>query len=192
MATVPEGFFDRVEDGSIIMKKAERFSFCSEGILIEGETEPLKIDLLVLATGFKGVHKLKATFTSPTFRDLMDKDTRLPLYRECIHPRIPQLAFIGVSESIANLFTSEMTCRWLAELLDCTFKLPSITEMEEDVCQWNNYMKQSLGESYSRSCLGAVQIWYNDQLCKDMGWKPHRKKGPFRELFEPYGPMDYS
>ncbi|KAL0365741.1 UNVERIFIED_CONTAM: putative flavin-containing monooxygenase 1 [Sesamum angustifolium] len=192
MATVPEGFFDRVEDGSIIMKKAERFSFCSEGILIEGETEPLKIDLLVLATGFKGVHKLKATFTSPTFWDLMDKDTRLPLYRECIHPRIPQLAFIGVSESIANLFTSEMTCRWLAELLDGTFKLPSITEMEEDVSQWNNYMKRSLGESYSRSCLVAVQIWYNDQLCKDMGWKPHRKKGPFRELFEPYGPMDYS
>ncbi|KAL0422981.1 UNVERIFIED_CONTAM: putative flavin-containing monooxygenase 1 [Sesamum latifolium] len=133
MATVPQGFFDRVEDGSIIMKKAERFSFCSEGILIEGETQPLKIDLLILATGFQGVHKLKATFTSPTIRDLMDKDTRLPLYRECIHPRIPQLAFIGVSESIANLFTSEMTCRWLAELLDGTFKLPSITEMEKDV-----------------------------------------------------------
>ncbi|KAK4437563.1 putative flavin-containing monooxygenase 1 [Sesamum alatum] len=192
MATVPEGFFDRVEEGSIILKKAERFSFCSQGILIDSETEPLKIDLLVLATGFKGAHKLKAAFTSPTFRDLMDKDTRLPLYRECIHPRIPQLAFIGVSESIANLFTSEMTCRWLAELLDGTFKLPSITEMEKDVCQWNNYMKQSLGESYNRSCLGAAQIWYNDQLCKDMGWKPHRKKGPFRELFEPYGLMDYA
>ncbi|KAL2254943.1 UNVERIFIED_CONTAM: putative flavin-containing monooxygenase 1 [Sesamum indicum] len=156
MAKIPEGSFDRVEDGSIIMKKAERFSFCSEDILIEGEIEPLKIDLLVLATGFKGVHKLQATFTSPTFWDLMDKDTRLPLYR------LSFTTFIRVSESIANLFTSEMTCRWLAELLDGTFKLSSITEMEEDVCQWNNYMKQSLGESYSRSCLSSVQIWYND------------------------------
>ncbi|KAK6129431.1 hypothetical protein DH2020_036833 [Rehmannia glutinosa] len=193
VATVPEGFFDRVDQGSIVLKKARRFSFCSEGVMVDGETEPLEIDLLILATGFRGVDKLKAAFSSPAFRDLMDKeDTRLPLYRTCIHPRIPQLAFIGFSESIANLFTSEMTCRWLAELLGGTFKLPSIKEMEKDVSQWDKYMKQSMGEYYSRYCLDALQIWYNDQLCKDMGWKPQRKKGLFRELFEPYRPMDYA
>ncbi|KAI3446336.1 hypothetical protein Pfo_003001 [Paulownia fortunei] len=192
IATVPEGFFGRVEEGSIILKKAQRFSFCSEGVLVEGETEPLKIDLLILATGFKGVDKLKAAFISPAFQDLMEKDTRLPLYRTCVHPRIPQLAFIGFSETIANLFTFEMTCRWLAELLDGTFKLPSIKEMEKDSFQWDKYMKQSLGEYYSRSCLGAVQIWYNDQLCMDMGFKPKRKKGLLRELFQPYRPMDYA
>ncbi|KAK6118654.1 hypothetical protein DH2020_047567 [Rehmannia glutinosa] len=193
VATVPEGFFDRVDQGSIVLKKAQHFSFCNKGVVVDGETEPLEIDLLILATGFRGLNKLKAAFSSPAFRDLMDKeDTRLPLYRTCIHPRIPQLAFIGFSESIANLFTSEMTCRWLAELLSGTFKLPSIKEMEKDVSQWDKYMKQSMGEYYSRYCLDALQIWYNDQLCKDMGWKPQRKKGLFRELFEPYRPMDYA
>ncbi|CAI9769769.1 unnamed protein product [Fraxinus pennsylvanica] len=124
-------------------------------------------------------------------KDCVTGKTRLPLYRECIHPRIPQLALVGLSVSVADLFTSEIRCRWLVELLSGTFKLPSLKEMESNVSQWNDSMKQSLGEYYERSCLGALQIWYIDQLCKDMGWNPRRKKGLLRELFEPYGPLDY-
>lgn len=85
-----------------------------------------------------------------------------------------------------------MRCRWLAELLDGTFKLPTIKQMEEDVSKWNKYMKENAGQYYRRSCIGALHIWYNDQLCKDMGWNPRRKKGLFAELFEPYLPIDYA
>ncbi|XVE67295.1 hypothetical protein DITRI_Ditri08aG0149200 [Diplodiscus trichospermus] len=113
------------------------------------------------------------------------------LIRECIHPRIPQLAVIGFSESFSNLYASEIRCRWLAELLDGTFKLPSVKEMERDVRKWDEYLKRYSGEYYRRKCIGPVQIWYNDQLCKDMGRNPRRKKGFFAELFEPYGPLDY-
>ena len=112
--------------------------------------------------------------------------------RECIHPEIPQLAVIGFSESLANLFTSEMTCRWLAELLDGTFQVPSKEEMKKDIKNWEEYKKVNAGPYHRRSCIGALHIWYNDQLCKDMGWNPKRKKGFFAELFEPYGPWDYS
>ncbi|KAK9987603.1 hypothetical protein SO802_027842 [Lithocarpus litseifolius] len=191
--TVPEKFYDKVEEGSINLKKSKSFSFCKEGVLVNGEAQPLKTDLVILATGFQGDKKLKDIFVSPTFKDYIagSLDATVPLYRECIHPRIPQLAIIGFSESVSNLYTSEMRCRWLAELLDSTFKLPSIKEMEKDVAKWDEYMKRYSGQYYRRSCIGALHIWYNDQLCKDMGWNPKRKKRFIAELFEPYGPLDY-
>ena len=112
--------------------------------------------------------------------------------RQCIHPRVPQLAVIGFSDSISNLYTSEMKSRWLAEFLDGTFKLPSIKEMEKDVERWDKYyLKRNSGNDYRRSCISTLHIWFNDQLCKDMGWNPKWKKGFFSELFEPYGPLDY-
>ncbi|KAM3376731.1 hypothetical protein P3S68_009144 [Capsicum galapagoense] len=122
LAVVPEGFYDRVEEGSIkLIKKAENFGFSKEGIVFEGQAEPVKFDLVILATGFKGIDKLKHIFESPNYQEFIagsDDSTTVPLYRECIHPLIPQLAIIGFSESLSNLFTSEIRCRWLAELLD--------------------------------------------------------------------------
>ncbi|TXG48687.1 hypothetical protein EZV62_024562 [Acer yangbiense] len=193
--TVPEKFNDKVEEGSIILKKSQSFSFCEEGLLVDGETTsttPLKTDAVILATGFKGGQKLRDIFVSQVFQDYKQgsSDETFPLYREIVHPRIPQLAVIGFSESFSNLHTSEMKCQWLAELLDGTFKLPSIKEMENDMVEWDEYLKRSSGQHYRRSCI-ALPIWYNDQLCKDMGWNPKRKKGFFAELFEPYGPLDY-
>ncbi|KAJ0014374.1 hypothetical protein Pint_19767 [Pistacia integerrima] len=193
IATVPEKFYDKVDEGSIILKKSPSFSFCEEGILVNGETEPLKTDLVILATGFRGEKKLKDIFVSQTFQDyiLGSPKEAVPLYREIIHPRIPQLAVVGFSESVANLYTSEVRCQWLAELLYGTFILPNIKDMEKDIKKWDEFMKQSSGEYYRRSCIGGLHIWYNDQLYKDMGWNPKRKKGFFAELFEPYGPSDY-
>lgn len=199
IATVPDGFYNRVDEGSIKLNKLGQngFAFCKEGVLVDGDHQvgsPLEVDVVILCTGFRGIDKLRHVFSSPTFQDYIpaSNNAAVPLYRECIHPRIPQLAVIGFSESVANLYTSEMRCRWVAELLGGTFKLPSIKEMEKDIEAWDKYMKQYSGEYYRRSCIGALHIWYNDQLCKDMDWNPHRKKGFFAELFQPYGPLDYA
>ncbi|KAM2605913.1 hypothetical protein TB2_034656 [Malus domestica] len=99
--------------GSIILKKSPGgFGFCQEGILVNGESSPVKSDLVILATGFRGEKKLKDMFVSPTFQDyiLGSPKSILLLYRECIHGRISQLSVIGLSESISNLYTSKMRC----------------------------------------------------------------------------------
>uniref|UniRef100_A0A803MLF1 Flavin-containing monooxygenase n=1 Tax=Chenopodium quinoa TaxID=63459 RepID=A0A803MLF1_CHEQI len=156
VATVPAGFYDEVENGSIILKRSKTFSFYKEGILLENSTNTLvqmeeathiKCDLVIFATGFKGDQKLKDIFASPIFQDYIfgSPSNTIPLYRECVHPRIPQVAVIGFSESAGNLFTSEMRCRWLFELLDGKFRLPSIRDMEKDVLEWNNFMKRYSG-----------------------------------------------
>ncbi|OMO92025.1 Flavin monooxygenase FMO [Corchorus olitorius] len=182
------------DEGKIKLKKATNFSFCPNGILVDGETTPVEADVVIFATGYRGENKLRDIFLSQTFQKLIagTPDAAMPIYRECIQPRIPQLAVIGFSEGFSTIWTSEMRCRWLAELLDGTFKLPSIKEMEKDVAEWDEKLKLYCGSYYRKKCIGGLQIWHNDQLCKDMGWNPRRKKGFFAELFENYGPLDYA
>ena len=64
--------------------------------------------------------------------------------------------------------------------------------MEKDVRLWENNLKLYGGKYVRRSCIGSVNIWYNDQLLKDMGCKTKRKKGILAEFFLPYGPADYA
>nr|XP_043608378.1 probable flavin-containing monooxygenase 1 [Erigeron canadensis] len=187
----PDNFFDTVEKGSIKLRKSQSYSFYEKGILTD-ETTQIEADIVIFATGFRGEEKLKNVFESSKFGQFIAGSPRVPLYRECIHPEIPQLAVIGFSESLSNLYISEMRAKWVAALLEGAFKLPSVDEMERDIERWDEYMKQSSEEYHYRSSVGTLEIWYNDQLCKDMGMKPMRKSGMLANLFEPHGPMDYA
>lgn len=99
---------------------------------------------------------------------------------------------IGYAESFFNLCTSEIRCQWLAHFLDGNLELPRIRDMEKEIIMWENNMKQYNGRYFQNSGIACVNIWYNDQLCKDMGRKHKRKKGIFAEYFQPYGPLDYA
>ncbi|KZV15876.1 putative flavin-containing monooxygenase 1 [Dorcoceras hygrometricum] len=191
---LPDNYFDKVEEGSIVLKKSTRFSFCKAGLLVDGVVDPLKADIVVFATGYRGDQKLKNIFASPTFANIIagTPTSSVPLYRQMIHPRIPQLAVVGYSESISNLYTFEMRCQWLSFFLDQKFQLPTVKQMENDVKLWDNHLKRYAGNNmYRRACIASIHIWYNDQLCKDIGCNPRRKKGFFKDLFEPYGVADY-
>ncbi|MED6219883.1 hypothetical protein PIB30_039904 [Stylosanthes scabra] len=188
-----ENFYDKLKEGSILIKKSQSFGFCKEGLVIDGEAKPLETDIVILATGYKGDEKLQSIFKSPLFQKYIigSKTSSLPLYRQIIHPRIPQLAIIGYAESLSNLYSSEMRCQWLAHFLDGNIELPSITDMEKDIKMWDENMKLYAGKYYWKSCIVSCGIWYNDQLCKDIGCNHKRKNGLLAELFEPYGPKDY-
>ncbi|OWM72865.1 probable flavin-containing monooxygenase 1 [Punica granatum] len=190
---LPKNFYDKVEDGSIILKRLKKFGFVEEGVIIDGEDQPIRSDVVILATGYKGDEKLANMFKSPIFRELIARSptSSVPLYRQTIHPHIPSLAVIGYAESLANLPLFEIQCQWLAEFLEGNFVLPSIKEMEKDVKVWEEHRKQYAGRNFWRSCIGVSNIWAKDQLCKDMGCNPRRKKGFFAEWFQPYGPTDY-
>lgn len=47
-------------------------------------------------------------------------------------------------------------------------------------------------EYHTRSVLGGLKVWYNDQLCKDMSVNPMRKYELLANLYEAYAPMDYT
>ena len=82
-----------------------------------------------------------------------------------------------------------MRCQWLAQFLSGGFELPSISDMEKDVKIWENSLKLYSGKDIGGSCLN---VFYNDQLCKDMGCNPKRKEGVLAEWFIPHLPSDYA
>ncbi|CAM0870594.1 unnamed protein product [Alopecurus aequalis] len=194
VAIAPKDHYKRLEEGSIVLRKSKTFSFCKEGVLLEGESSPTKSDIVIFGTGYKGDQKINDMFKSEYFRSIAvgSTSTTVPLYRECIHPNIPQLAVVGYSESLANLYTTELRVKWLTHFMDGGFRLPSITAMQTDVLEWEKFMKRYSRGYFRRSCIGILNIWYNDQLCKDMGCNPRRKNGFFAELSEVYGPGDYA
>jgi len=234
---LPDKFYDRVEEGSIIIKNSQSLSFFPEGLFINGENRPFGTDLVIFATGFKGDEKLKNIFESPVFQNYIigSPTATVSLYRsanfvflamflsacllkwsmntniqldiawlafiwhplchfcrQIIHPRIPQLAIIGYNENFSSLGRSEIESVWLSHFLDGNLELPSIRDMEEEANMWADHIKQVTGRYFRRACISNFSTYYNDQLCKDMGYNPRRKKGLLADLFIPYTPTDYS
>lgn len=87
---------------------------------------------------------------------------------------------------------SEIESVWLSHFLDGNLELPSIRDMEEEANTWADHIKQVTGRYFRRACINNFSTYYNDQLCKDMGYNPRRKKGLLADFFIPYTPTDYS
>ena len=83
IAMLPEGFYDLVDEGSIVLKKSKRFGFYNHGIVLEDANECIKSDVVILATGFRGDKKLKDIFTANWCKTIVagSSETPVPLYR---------------------------------------------------------------------------------------------------------------
>lgn len=111
IALLPEKFFDKVEEGSIIIKNSQSFRFCREGLVIKGEAQPLETDIVIFATGFKGYEKLMNIFESSVFQDCIKATTPLLLYRSSANfPALEILFFFFIKYKINYTLISEYSC----------------------------------------------------------------------------------
>ncbi|KAJ4822722.1 hypothetical protein Tsubulata_044829 [Turnera subulata] len=194
LVVLPDKFYDRVEEGSIIIKNSPSIYFSEKGLITEGDNQRIDTDIVILATGYKGHQKLRNIFESPVFQEwiLGSPTSVLPLYRQILHPRIPQLGVIGYADGLTGLLCSEMKSQWLMQFLDSKIDLPCVRDMGKEATMWGDHIKQASGEYSRRSCISSSNTWYHDQLCKDMGCNPRRKNGFLTDLFVPYEPTDYA
>ncbi|KAJ8767888.1 hypothetical protein K2173_020828 [Erythroxylum novogranatense] len=156
------------------LHKTKTARLCKEGLILEGESEPVELDIVSLASGYRGGQKLRDIFESQFFQDSIREKglstSTIPLYRQVIHPRIPQLG---------------IRCQWLAHLLVGNFELPAITEMEKTVSTWENFMRTHTSGS-RRACISNIHVWNNDHL--RLGVQTQKKGTLFRPVS--YGPRD--
>ncbi|GLJ36046.1 hypothetical protein SUGI_0723270 [Cryptomeria japonica] len=164
-----------------------KYPLRNKGIVLDDGTN-VEADVVVLGTGYDGNEKLK-TFLPTKFGDAFDKSgAALSLYRGLIHPRIPQMAILGYSESSSNLQSSEIRSQWLAHFLSNKIVMPSVREMEVNTKELQKYLKR-LTPMFWKACI--FQITDNDNLCKDMGRNQMRKGNWYDDFFSPYSNMDY-
>ncbi|KAM5565338.1 putative flavin-containing monooxygenase 1 [Rosa sericea] len=190
MAILPENFFPEADKGNIRFKRASKWWFWNGGIEFEDNTR-LEADVVLLATGYEGKKKLQSVLPEP-FRSLMlDSSGTMPLYRGTIHPLIPNMAFVGFIESVSNLHTAELRCKWLSRVVDKEFKLPTVKEMLDQISREMEVMKRTT-RFYKRHCISTFSINHSDEICEEMGWKSWRKSNWFSEAFSPYNSRDYN
>ncbi|RCV21193.1 hypothetical protein SETIT_4G118800v2 [Setaria italica] len=199
LGILPEGFYDRVDEGSVELRRCGSVGFCADGLVLhDGAGERVVgADVVILCTGFDIDRPLRDVFASPWFSEIIADDDAavLPLYRHILHPRIPQMAMVGYAESGSSIHPYEMMAKWVAHLLDGAVRLPGVRDMERGAAEWARWGRGSrwrCGGFFLKSCVASVVTWYHDQLCRDMGHCPRRKSGIIAEWLQPYGPTDYA
>ncbi|KAI4377037.1 hypothetical protein MLD38_014731 [Melastoma candidum] len=189
MAILPEGFFHEANEGRIIFRRPSKWWFYEGGVEFDDGTR-VEADVVALATGYDGKKKIKSILPEP-FRSLLDVPAGvMPLYRGMIHPLIPNAAFVGYLESVSNLHSAELGCKWLSRLLGGRFELPGVEEMMEQTMKEVEISKRTT-RFYKRHCISTYSINHDDEICEEMGWSRWRKGSWLSEVFSPYTSMDY-
>jgi len=114
LGVAPEGFYEQVQKGNIKAKRTEINRLTGKQITLQnGET--ITVDVLVCGTGFTQ----ELPFLEESYRKLiMDSNGRFRLFRNIIHPLVPQLGFVGFNSSLFTTLTSEVAAHWLVRFME--------------------------------------------------------------------------
>lgn len=192
MLPKPE-FFTRIHDGSLHAHRAEITAYTETGVTLStGET--VECNTVILATGW---HTDYGFLPKQIRRHLNFEDDGYYLYRQILHPSVPNLAFIGSNATTyINILTHNLQARWLTELLNGTHQLPTTPTMLEEIDAMQTWKRRIIPPSKSRAATLHLHMQaYHDELLRDIGLSPKRKRGPLailKEFFAPYQPSDYA
>jgi cation diffusion facilitator CzcD-associated flavoprotein CzcO len=166
-----EGFFEGVEDGSIVVHRdqvIERLS--AEGgqpvaELTDGTVLPA--DLIVCATGFtQDVPFLPAELTAT----LLDERGNFLLYRQIRPAGVPGLYFNGYNSSFFSPLNAEMAAVWIAADVAGQLALPDAGVMRQAIADQLAFMDDATSGHH---CRGTKIIPYSmhnvDEVLGDLG-----------------------
>ena len=158
-----------------------------------GDGTTLDIDVMVLATGWTADFGFLA---DDVWRRLGAEDDGFYLYRHMLQPAVPGLVFVGRAATISCVLTYSLQARWLAELLGGRLEAPTDDAMRRNIDEMKAWKRSWIPFSPARSArLISHMQHYHDELVRDVGASPWRKRGvfaPLKELIFAYEPSDYA
>ena len=114
------------------------------------------------------------------------------LFRNLVHPQVPQLGFVGFNSGLFTTLTSEIAAHWMVNYMENQLNLPSANEIERDM----EYMEQwrqngrPIASEFSGTCIAPFNYMHLDLLMKDMGLPAMVTRWPHAYL-KPINPADY-
>jgi dimethylaniline monooxygenase (N-oxide forming) len=185
------GFIGLIRDGRIVAHRTEVARFTPTGLAL-ADGDALEVDTVVFGTGWNSDYR----FLSPEIRAVLGEDEDgFYLYRHMLHPDLPNLIFIGRASTFLSIATYCVQARWLAEALAGRVDLPDREAMLAEIELMKHWKRTWMPASGARGARVLLHMAsYHDELLRDFGANPYRKRGPLaplRELLEPYQSRDY-
>ena len=190
MCPIPQ-FYRLLRKGVIIPQRTGIAEFTNNGLVLENGAS-VEADVVILATGWETDY----SFLSENLRSSIGfEEDGFYLYRQMVHPGVPNLVFLGITSTIECILTFNLQARWLGELIKGSHRLPSREDMLDNIEQIKAWKRKLMPFSEARGARLLLHLQhYHDELLVDFGAAPSRKKGvfaPFKEVFAPYQPSTY-
>ncbi|MGN6418582.1 MAG: flavin-containing monooxygenase [Pseudobacter sp.] len=188
LGVAPEGFFEKVKAKKIdarqtvITRMQGREVYLSNG-------EAINPDLIVFGTGFTQ----ELPFLQKEYKEMITgKNGQYRLFRNIIHPDVPQLGFVGFNSSLFTTLTSEVAANWLVQYAAQKLALPANEKIREDMISMEEWRISSrpIAAEFSGTCIAPFNYYHLDLLMRDMGLKRKTSLSPF-EYLKPINPKDY-
>lgn len=178
--------YQLMRQGKIINRKSQIKAFTESGIELE-YGEHIDCDTVIFGTGYKSNY----SFLPDAFKQTQDADG-VYLYRHIIHPDLPNMAFIGRAATFSNSLTSHLASAWLVNLLKGKFQLPNREQMLAEIEAIKNWKRNFMPDISSRATVIKLHmVHFHDDLLRDIGINPYRKKHKLLEWLSDYRPADY-
>lgn len=164
----PDNFYEYIKCGKIKLKKAKIARFINDGLELDSG-EKLQADMVVFGTGF---HQ-DITFLETKYRQLiLDEKGNFKMFRNLIHPDIPNMGFLGYNSSFFSPLTSEVGAWWLSEYIQGNLNLPIISQMREQMDKQLSWNINNLPPDFAYgTCISPFDFHYLEDLVEDMGFK---------------------
>jgi hypothetical protein len=188
LGVAPEGFYEKVRSGAIDARQATIARMEGRKVVLSNG-EIIQPDLIVFGTGFSQ----ELPFLEPAYKSIITGENgQYRLFRNIVHPQLPQLGFVGFNSSLFTTLTSEVAANWLVAYAEQRLALPSLNEMIADMDhmeKWRSHVRPIASE-FSGTCVAPFNYHHLDLLMKDMGLKRKLSLSPF-EYLKPIDPKDY-